>query len=179
MPRLRCQCRFCSGRSGLCLARTISARTRVRHAVHPLIVDLVCAGCRICLLRDFSTSREISARTRLGFPPAIKGRRLFRLHHHRHAGHGRRVPNAGDNLRPGPNRPRNGRIHGQNLENGSDRDSDHCRRFVSNQRHSEHDVVRGPDAGSLRSFDLHRVDFQQTPDDERKRLEITTGFRGF
>ncbi len=89
---------------GVCLARTLSARTRLRDAVHHLVVDLVRAGRGVRLLRDFSAGGQISARTGVGLSTAAEGERLFRLHHYRHAGNGSRFSDAGRNLRSGANR---------------------------------------------------------------------------
>ncbi len=146
---------------GVCFARALSARTRVRNAVHRSLVDLLRAGSSVCLLRDFSTGGEVPARTRNGLSPAVESRRLLRLHHHRHAGNGRRFSDAGDNLCAGADRPGHRRIHGQDLENRADRYPDWRGRSFAHQRHSKHAAVCGADDGSLRGFHLYRLDFQQ------------------
>ena len=62
----------------------------------------------------------------------------------------------------------------KNMENCTNRHPDQRRGPVPNQRHSKHDVVRGSDDGSLRNFDLHCLDFQQTSNDDLNASNYTS-----
>ena len=77
---------------------------------------------------------------------------------HRHAGYGNRFSDARGHLRSGPNWTGYGRVSGENLEDGADRNSDFCRRSVANERYSKHAVVCGADDCSLSGFDIRRLD---------------------
>ena len=93
-----------------------------------------------------------------GFSAVVKGRRLFRFHHHRDAGNGHRFPNAGRYLRIGPNWAGYGRVSGANLEDGANRDSDFRRRAFADKRHSEHASVCRADGCAVLGVDIRRLD---------------------